>query len=560
MVALTAGDPVAPVLLLHPIEAAGAMHRRGVMGMDGGTLPEETGALEQAFAAFYRILDTILTAGYGCDLGDEGYLADLGDVEDGMLRVGAMRYPVVAVPPAATWRPHTFALLRDFAARGGTLLFIGDPPTELDGVPSDDWLALLARARHISDDPEQLWQSLDAVVPHCFTLRGCDGAPVPHTYINHRRDGTAETLFITNSDDDAVREYVLTWLGDASPSLTRWEPIDGSSARINQGCRTYRFSLPPNGSLLLTAGAEEEALPVYTPITLEGTEVAAAPREWAFTRSEPNVLVLDRMAVTVDDEAWPELSVWKVIGRLNSHFGLTGVERFQPWTLARDDRYTGAGGPVTIRQQFTCAMMPETAALVFDGIVPDALHVNGTPVSLARAGWHWDRAMRAVPVTDALRVGENVVEFHAHYDRMTEMCATSLIGDFAVRLEADGRGTVVPEPVTLTGAPWTEQGYPYYSGAIRYRTTVTGADHSLYLRLADPVAVLVRVAVNDLALSPLMWSPFETALPCRPGDNVIELNVVSSRQNTWYFRRDASGCPMLHPYGLGPVEILAASK
>ncbi len=545
MAVLTRGVAEAPVLLLHPIEDAGAAHRLGVMGADGLILPEETDAVDAQFASFFRIVDTILIGGFGCDVGDEGYLADLGSVEDGVLRVGEMAYPVVVVPPARSWRPGTFHLLRDFQARGGTLLVIGDLSAEFDGEATDAWRAL--PAQRLPDDPDVLVQTLDTILSRRFSLRAPDGRPVPHAYLQHRRDVDVDIFFIANTDDDRAADFVLTWLDGPPPALARWDAVDGSRARIAFTGDAYSFSLPANGSLLLVTDADAPAA-----VTVSEGDPIAAPTEWAFTRSEENVLVLDQVAVTVAGEAWPALSTAEAVTRLNAHFGLTGVERYQPWTLARDDRYTGAGGKVAFRYRFTSEIASTSTALVFDGIAPETLSVNGVAVSLDGDAWHWDRALRTVPVT--IGVGENTVDFTARYDRMTEFCPTCLIGDFAVRDDA-----LIPEPAVITGAPWPEQGYPYYSGAMTYRATLA-ADGPVLLTLDHPDAVLVRVAVNGVTQTPLMWPPFTAMLPCVPGENVIELTVVSSRSNTWFFPRDAQGRPRLHPYGLGPVSFVAARQ
>ena len=88
--ALTSGKPQVDFLMLHPVESAIAARRLGVR-VEGGAakgaqrVPADPPAHDMSVAHdldkhMRRALDAILNAGFDCDLGDEGYIEDMGSV------------------------------------------------------------------------------------------------------------------------------------------------------------------------------------------------------------------------------------------------------------------------------------------------------------------------------------------------------------------------------------------------------------------------------------------------------------------------------------------------
>lgn len=71
-------------------------------------------------------------------LGDETVMEKLASVEDDALKVGKMIYKTVIVPSAAVVSSNTLALLKAFKQNGGNLVFVGEIPSYVDGVKSDE--------------------------------------------------------------------------------------------------------------------------------------------------------------------------------------------------------------------------------------------------------------------------------------------------------------------------------------------------------------------------------------------------------------------------------------
>jgi hypothetical protein len=139
--ALTQGKAAVDILMLHSIESATCARRLGVevRGTEVGKArrvsvdvpTHDMGAAQQLDQQMRRALEAILNTGCDCDLGDEGYIEDLGSVSGDTFTIGEMSYKVVIVPPSTTWRPKTFELLRMFVSGGGKVIVLGKLPYEL---------------------------------------------------------------------------------------------------------------------------------------------------------------------------------------------------------------------------------------------------------------------------------------------------------------------------------------------------------------------------------------------------------------------------------------------
>jgi hypothetical protein len=537
--ALACGQAVVDVLLLHPMDSAIAGRRLGV----AGGWDEDRSEAETCDAALRRTLDAILTTGIDCDLGDEAYLAEMGAVEGDRLRVGNMAYRVVVIPLSRTWQPATVALLREFIVQDGRVIVVGELPTEIDGESAGDvWGTVRERALQVPCDEAAISDAIMQAVPADVLLRDPDGHVLSDCYLQHRRDGEQDIYFLINVSQTHTRHAVLTLRGKAGYVLTHWDAVSGGRGQcitaINGNDLKYRFSLPPAGSLLLVLDTSDENLPLAQPLSdWAGGDARFLPETWAFTRDAGNVLVLDRMSVSVDGGVtwWDEDTVQRLRRPLMRHFGTDGAHECQPWIAARKGWFTARGGEARFRYTVTCALDdPGAVALVFEQ--DGSFSVNGTPVETAQPAWHWDRIFRKVEITGLLRRGENVIEQQVAYDYLTEVTPLYLVGDFGVCLSADGRrGEMIPEPPALHNGDWTTQGYPFYTGRLIYRTEVEWASGTrALLRLRQPSGTLFTVRVNGRHAGRILWQPHVLELTAflQPGANLLEIEVVSSLQNS----------------------------
>ncbi|MBN1676723.1 MAG: hypothetical protein JXR37_37105 [Kiritimatiellae bacterium] len=597
---LTAGESGADILVLHPIEAAMSHLRRSLVtrhcDLDAGDTGD-AGAVRALDGTLRRVMRAVQDAGYDFDLGDEDYLADLGKVEGGKLVVGRAAYRYVVVPPASTWRPSTYELLKAFAGAGGAIVFTGRPPAELDCRPAEgEWAALLGMAtvHTVPAGDREIVDRLACVVQAGYRLRHRDGTPAAGVVVQRRLDGPRQFFFVVDTQRSGPRHLVLELDGDAEAPVAEWDPLSGARRALPveraKGRRKVRFTLAPTGSILIAVGegvAGEPAVAVAERPRIV-TARHALPERWTFTRSEPNVLVLDRLAYSLDAGAtWSDEDLdHRIRGAVAGRFGTRESLGWQPWVAIRKRLFDGKGGPLALRYRFRSRVANvASTAVVIEDIQKGTLRVNGTAVDTANPAWHWDRGFGKVDITELVKRGENEIVFTVDYDFLTEIEAAYVVGDFGVRLCAPTAGELCKEPAKLQNGSWLAQGYPFYSGSMTYRADWRRSpkkNRRYRLRLLDPACTLAAVRVNGQDVGRILWRPYELDITAalQKGRNTIEIEIVSSRQNThgplhvtegdslrWFgppaFEQDSNLREpfSLYEYGLlGGAEIVEAKR
>lgn len=555
------------VLVLHPIESGTAAHRFGFQPPSGvgrtvyqytvsgrkRTMPVDLPAEDLSTAhrldqMLRRVLESSLNAGYDTDLGDEGYIEDMGSVEGSLFRIGEMAYPVVVVPPSDTWRPRTYELLKQFVAHGGKLIFVGRLPKELDCEDAAEQWRILASMPGVQTVPaarRQVQDALDKVVPRTYSLRDTDGNSVPRTYVHHRVDDEQEFFFIVNSDRSHAHDYVFTALGKAGQPLAVWDPLNGTRVKVDTtqvgADLRCQFRLQPCGSTLIVLGpgADVDAVQLDEVNIPDKADIIPLPDTWQFRRSEENVLVMDRITASPDGGKtwWPEDMEHRVRRRLAEYFGTTDALLWQPWVAVRKGVFDGKGGPVILKYHFRSAISrPKSAYLVIEDIDKARVIVNGNVIDPSTASWHWDRAFGKVDIADLVKPGVNEVEVHLNYDFLTVVEPAYIVGDFGVRLANPYEGEIVEEPSMLRSGSWVDQGYAFYSGSMVYATSVdVPADGKrTILRLKGPSGILYKIRINGRDAGKILWRPFQLDITpfLQAGRNELQIEVVSSRQNS----------------------------
>lgn len=557
---LSSGTAVPDLVIVHPIESATSSHRYGLSPLRKSEnqgiqeipedLPgEDFGMVNYLNDQFRQILDGVLNAGYDCDLGDETYLEEMGSVEGDRLRIGEMTYPVVVIPPSITWRPKTFSLLKNFVSAGGRLIILGKIPTEIDCKDaSKEWkdLAYSPKVTLLPAGARPIQDLLGKFPISKYSVRDPEGNPVPFLYVQHRKDGEQEFFYIVNSDQGRSHDYVFTLIDSNEIPMAIWDATDGSCRKLETTAvgnrRQYAFNLPPAGSLLIAAGTgvDQGALDSKKDVNLQSGKMISLPNVWEFKRSEENVLVLDRISVSLDDGKtwWDEDMDFRVRRKLSEHYGITESLTWQPWVAIRKGIFKDKGGPVILRYQFENSLEnPKNISLVIEDIDKGHVLVNGNCVDTTSAGWHWDRKFGKIDITQWIQQGQNYIDFKIDYNFLSEIEPAYLIGDFGVILKNPIEGIITQEPKKLEDGTWVNQGYPFYSGSMTYKTVVNlqlPSSHT-FLRLIHASGILYKIRINGEDAGRILWRPhlLEITPYVKSGKNEIEITVVSSRQNTF---------------------------
>lgn len=561
--ALTRGKAVSDIVILQSIESAIAQRRLGAEVRatveDNARKVPVDGPHEDSHATHYydgqmrKALEGILNAGYECDIGEEGYIEDMGKVEGDSFIIGQMSYKVVVLPMAMTWRPKTFELLKQFVANGGKVVIMGNLPVELDADKAEQAWIEFAEQKNVFSIPSgvtEIQDKIDEIAPQTYTLKGSDGKAVPNTYLHHRIDGGQEIFFIVNSDRNKGNDYTLTFLNGKGKQIVKWDAVEGTCELISQPDnpwgKRYDFHLPPSGSLLITLGGDVQAIaPEHAGVSATkamcaGTTFHAVPlpEEFDFERLDPNVLVMDKMSVSYDGGKSFEAANmdWRTRRAVAKHFGTEAALEWQPWVAIRKGLFDGKGGEIILRYSFASDLDKPKAYAVIEDISKGQLSVNGTSFDTSNPAWQWDRGFGKVEITDAVKKGENIVDFKVNYDFLTEVEPAYIVGEFGVEMMDPFAGKLVEEPKKLKTGPWTDQGYPFYSGKMVYKTEFDAAKgKQTFLRLLRPSGILYKAKVNGQDAGEILWRPWELDITSlvQNGKNTIEIEVVSSLQNSW---------------------------
>ena len=398
---------------------------------------------------------------------------------------------------------------------------------------------------------------VDAIAPKSFTLKDKNGRAVARTYLQHRIDGDQEIFFIVNSDRDSEKEYVLTFLNSRDKEIVIWDCLKGTCCRaaasILGNDLRWELRLPPCGSVLLTLGDASEVCASSPALQLRACcKTQRLGDEFDFARTDPNVLTLDKISVSLDDGKTfePEDFDRRVRKRLAEHFGITESLLWQPWVAIRKGIFNGKGGDIILRYSFLSDLRAPRACVVIEDIQKGALAVNGKSVDTSDHGWHWDRAFGKVDISDFVTTGVNIVDFKLHYDFLSEVEPAYIIGDFGVELVDPFRARLVGEQKKLRIGSWSDQGYPFYSGRMVYKSEFRAETNThTVLRLIRPSGILYKVRVNGQDAGPIMWRPYELELTplVEAGMNTVEIEVVSSLQNSWGPLHDKIGDDNMWP-------------
>ncbi|MEI6915378.1 MAG: hypothetical protein WCL39_09625, partial [Armatimonadota bacterium] len=480
---LTQGRPDVPVLVLHSIEAATAEHRKGVQlksctnGASTNDQGESFGSADEMDDDLRRTVAAIAQTGYDCDLGDESFLEDYGRVDGDSFVIGEMAYKIVVMPPAVTWRPGTYELVKLFAANGGKVIILGRLPKELDCSPAQSEWANLMSLPSVSSLPcasHAVRAAVDSVDCTTYILRDTDGRTVPDTYVQHRVDGDQDIFFIVNSDRDNRREYVLVLHGASSKPLLRWNALEGNCTRENASQigadLRYQFALPACDSVILTVGGVADALVKPAEADLSNGVMTPVPDLFDFERSDDNVLVIDWISISYDggrtfETECPDYQIRKQIAE---RFGTSPALEWQPWVAVRKRLFDDKGGEIVLRYLFESKIDHPKCYAVLEDLRKGHLQVNGESVDTSNAAWQWDKGFGKVAITDLVKQGSNTLDFRVNFDFLTEVEPAYVVGSFGVELADARTGRITAEPDKLAKGSWVTQGYPFYSGRMLY--------------------------------------------------------------------------------------------
>lgn len=551
--ALSQGQQVSATLVLEPTTTAWMYQFQGSA--------EQRQHLADVGDAFQNTLLALERAQADYDIGCEDILARHGSVQTARqapragrarrtlpvtrgirLTVGQRVYETVVLPPMTeNVNGPTARLLEEFLGGGGRVLCCGAPPSMVDGQPSDRMKTAARSAGWKQLEPAALSETLLGLAGNELVIRRApDDKGI---LLHHRRElDDGRLLFLVNTSlESSSKGTIRCGLGSTLRGVERWDAESGTIASypFSFGGRDIEiaFSLPPCGSLLLFLSQQARG---PAPAQESQATIIPSAEPTKVRRLEPNVLTLDYLDLTIGSETKKGIYCYTAA---EMAFAKHGIEH-NPWDHAvqfRDEWISKTFPPdsgFTATYRFTIERdMPRSLLMVVERPDLYTIACNGKPVKAAKDQWWLDRAFGRIDVTAAAKVGENALVLKAA--PMTiyhEIQPVYVLGDFSLRAAESGFVLKPPASLKLDPKGWNEQGYPFYSAGVAYSQTFEVAKPQGRYEVALPAwcGSVARVMVNGKPAGHVFHQPWQCDVTeqIRPGQNVIEVQVVGTLKNT----------------------------
>lgn len=523
------GQHVCKVLFVHPAASLQATYRRvrrpqeykGKNYFLDADLPFEV--LDKHFTLLSIAL---LDAQIDFDYGGEEILASHGRAQGNLVKVGEQGYGIVLVPPAVNLRSTTLALLQDMAMGGGNVLFVGSPPTLLDGRPSGDASAFVDDyATRVVDgveryDYEGVVRVLSGLGARTVTATDEDGEDVPALKVQRRLWEDREIVFLANvsrekqtarirfgvSVDGRLEEWDLT-AGETTPvaACSSGEELDLALEWDDRQARAF---------VAVPGDDRWEAEAPYA-------EVLRVRPQWRGRRTELNVLVLDECILVDEEGGGRRLSVSQARRIL-------------------EERIEQAKGPVLLTTEWPfdmSAIIPvsgpcEAAVqLARDAVV----WLNGEELPTEDAAWVMDPAIARINLPQ-LWMGRNTLEVRAAYMDAGELASPWIRGDFWVETRDNVRFVLEFDAGGVAMGEWPKLGMPFYAGTVVYSALLDGEELGEDRRVVLEMPGLMgaaEVRVNGKVVDHVLWPPYRCDVTKFWGTEAlaIEIEVANTLRN-----------------------------
>lgn len=558
---LSQGRACNDVLVMYPVESLWCQARVDFLESDP--------AVRDVLDRFSTLNQWLLSEHIGFDYGDEDMLARLhrlATAADGapVLMLGEAAYRVVVVGGMLTMRRTTLEILRQFAARGGRVVFAGTPPAFIDVQPTDAGQDCAAQCSCVPWEQDAIARACRAGVPYGIDVRTADGQRATACLCALRRDGARWIAALINTDRANASGPVEIVLRGIHGEVIEFDCLTGERFAVKgqpgaDGVHVHT-DLAPAGSRVFVVqppGSNGAELPVRP--RWRETQRVEAPGPFAYDLSESNVIVLDYARWRIDDGAWHEATdILKIDQAVRTQLGLphrSGMS-LQPWFKLKyhGEEATTPRGVVTLQFEFDILQLPEhDCQLCMEAPQQFRVHMNDVPIVFPEKPQHWiDVAFELAPLPrHALRPGVNVLTLETAYADMSDLEAVYIIGLFGAEART-ARAIMKDLPNTLAPACITAQGLPFYSGAVRYRVPVPALPRDgqhVFVEFPAHSGACINVYDDTGVIAHVPWAPYEADITpaLQRGACEIVVEVVLTRRNTFGPLHQTGPRDMCHP-------------
>ena len=532
---LQQGEPDCDVLVIHPGESLWAQFHLG-WARWLGSASAQIDCIEEEFATLYRWLTD---AQIDFDYGDEEQMDRLGSLEvvddEVFFRLGEMRYRSIVLGGMDTLRGSTLSILKAFSAAGGSVVFAGPCPDYVDAELCDEPLAFAGEIGSSGWNQASIVSALRAVSEQVLELNRGAGVAGVLSHVRRLEHGDVIVALVNTTERAIPNVYVnLAAVGQVERLNCRDGQVEVVEARASAEGLQWPLDFEPLQEHLFRVHVN-----AWTP------RVAKTPEDQAFANiqpltgafeyelSEPNALVLDRARYKIDDGAWhaPE-DVLRIDDSIRERIGWTlrTGTMVQPWC----DRKSPTEGPLLEMEfQFDVEVMPAALDLVMEQPDRWKIMLNGQAVAVPDApSWWIDSAlMRFALPADALQTGVNLLNFKTRLRSDTDIEAVYLFGAFGV-IRREGGFALGELPDRIEIGDLVDQGFPFYTGRVRYLKRVEGLVKGAAFKCELPrfAGACASVQHDDFEAT-VAFPPYAIHSQANTESPLLRIDVSLTRQN-----------------------------
>lgn len=528
--ALTRGTPDVKVGYIHPVESYWLHY--------GGNSAD---LLQQIEDNFQSVTKWLLFGTVDFDYICESLLpAQYSATDDANLRVGEMEYSAIVVAGVETLRSTTVDILKEFQARGGKVIFMGDCPKYVDAALSDTVRPLYENATVVPFTSATLMDALQEV--RDVSIIDERGVSTNNLIYQMRKDGEDIWLFVAHavpteykSVDMPSQKLKITVKGKYIPTL--YDTIRGEILPMKYDIVSGNTVIPrelfTSDSLLIKlkplvgVDAENCSSAVATPVNRKLIYGVELKEKATYSLSEPNVLVLDMAECSEDGITFsPVEELLRIDVRLRNKykFPMADGHDVQPWLIEEEtiEHFLHLRFTFNSEVEVPCKLAYEEAAEVI---------FNGQNVPVTREGWFTDHKIYTMSMP-CIQKGKNVLMVKVPFGKRVSLENFFLLGEFGVRV-IGWESTVTALPEKLAFGSLTNQGFPFYGANVTYKISFAlSATSDIAIRTEYYKGALVRVEMDGEDLGVAAFSPhrvFKNEVSA--GTHTLELTLFGTRIN-----------------------------
>jgi len=523
--ALTRGNPLVKVAVIHPIES---------FWLHWGPAEQCAGRMDQIERNFQDVTRWLLTGSIDFDFISEALLPELCTKGGAPLQVGEMAYDAVVVPGCETLRTSTLERLETFRAAGGKLIFLGDAPTLENAMPSDTGRKLWEQSDKAGFSQESLLHALQA--QRMIEIRNANGSRTNNLLHQLRRDGNGLWLFVAhgcepyNKDIPTAQHIRISLKG--TYQVTLYDTLTGNILPIDHthqnSCTIINATLYDYDSLLLHLEESETAVSVPVAPAVPGRDLPVS-KLVSYRLSEPNVYLMDKAEFALDDGDYrPELELLRADHILRQELGWPTREQnvAQPWVV-EEPTVTHS---VRLRFTVESAVDVPNVKLATEDAELAEIRFNGQTITAKPDGWFTDKSIQTIPL-GTLPQGISTIEICLPFGQRTNVEWCYLLGDFGVYLAGEAR-LIVARPEKLGFDSVVGQMLPHYGGNIAYELPVETHGGRLCVTVPHYAGAAIRVSVDGQTIGHVAYPPYKLDLGIwDAGHHTITLTLLGTREN-----------------------------